>query len=61
MISKGKTNRRLEITGYYHLGSIEEKIHIEFAYINMGKDFLVIIGGGETHIGSLAHTNKQTG
>lgn len=51
----------LSHVGTYQIGSTADKNYVEFDLLRQGRDLVVLIGGGESHIGSLAVSDKKTG
>lgn len=45
--------------GTYQAGSSPAKNFVQFDLIRQGRDLVVLIGGGESHIGSLAVSDKK--
>ena len=55
------TNIRLDHLGQYRAGKTSQKTFVEFNLYGFGSDLIVVIGGGESHIGSLAYSDKKQG
>ena len=45
----------------FALGEKQEKTLVEFQLLSLGKDWLLIISGGDFHLGALACTDKVQG
>ena len=47
--------------GEYQKGSEKDKNRIGVSVVLLGADVVVVFGGGDSHIGSLAHSKKSIG